>query len=147
MKIKPSDIFTVVPFKKLKSTKAWKLTSEYVRRKYHRDDWPKDWGTCYTCGTLTPISKLSAGHFREKIGGAATYFDLDNLRPQCYRCNKLRHGEKDTYALQLLAEIGKKRFNDLFLKGQQSKQWTKAELNDIAEERQKDLDNLKVKEE
>ena len=107
--------------------------------------WPEDWGQCFTCGELKVISQLSAGHFREKIGGASTYFELDNLRPQCFRCNKLRHGEKDIYAQKLLGEIGRKRFDKLFKKVQEAKQWTKAELTQIAEEREKEVSKLNNK--
>src|SRR3990167_8394647 len=90
---------TTIPFKKLKNTKAWKLTSEYVRR--------KSGGRCYTCGGVFPMEKLVAGHFIEKIGNAATYFVLENRRAQCKcNCNRMKHGSKDIYALKLIKELG-----------------------------------------
>ena len=118
-----------VPFKKLKNTKAWLLTSEYVRRKSK--------GICYTCGRRVEFKKLCAGHFREKIGNAGTYFDLDGLRAQCFYCNRRLHGAKDIYARKLLKEIGEKGLNNLFKKSVKGKQWTKEELEVIVEERQK----------
>lgn len=98
-------------------------------------------GICYTCEKKHPFEKLVAGHFREKIGGSATYFDLDNLRAQCqWYCNRQRHGAKEIYSLKLIDEIGRKRVNDLFVKGSKAKVWTKGELDKIAEERQQMID-------
>jgi hypothetical protein len=117
----------IVPFKKLKNTKAWKLTSELVRKSAR--------GKCFTCGRRVPFKKMVAGHFREKIGNSGVYFDLDNLRGQCgWFCNKNQHGAKDIYAKKLIEEIGKKRFDNLFKKSVKPKQWTRGELNKIAEE-------------
>jgi 5-methylcytosine-specific restriction endonuclease McrA len=125
-KKKPSK-FYLVPFTKLPATKAWKLTSEYVRRIAN--------GICYTCNRKVGYEKLVAGHFIEKRGGAATYFDLDNLRAQCgWYCNRMQHGAKTDYTLKLIAEIGMDRVVALKKKAQKSKQWNKAELGDIEEE-------------
>ena len=128
-------ISQIVPFKKLKNTRAWKLTSLYVRRKSKN--------VCYTCGNKYPISKLVAGHFIEKIGNAGTYFDMDNLRPQCqWYCNRMRHGAKDIYALKLIEELGDGIIKELHKRASKSKQWTQLELNVIVLEREKQLKEL-----
>lgn len=126
-----------VPFKKLKNTKAWKFTSLLVRQKSK--------GICYTCEKKYPIKKLNAGHFIDKIGHAGTYFDLDNLRAQCFYCNRRRHGELGKYGLKLRKEIGDKRVDDLFKKANKPKLWSKEELKKIAEEREI-IKNKKVEE-
>lgn len=117
------DDFAVVPFEKLKNTKAWKLTSRYARLISR--------GMCYTCENKYPLDKLNAGHFREKRGGSATYFNLKNLRAQCFRCNKQLHGAKDIYAKKLVEEYGVGILDELFREGQKSKVWTKKELREI----------------
>jgi hypothetical protein len=100
------DFSPTVPFKKLKNTKAWKLTSEYVRKRAN--------GICYTCGQRYPFEKLVAGHFIEKLGAAAIYFDLRGLRAQCgWNCNRQRHGAKEVYTLKLIDEIGRDEIEDL----------------------------------
>jgi len=77
----------IVPFAKLPSSRAWKLTSEYVRK--------SSGGIGYTCNGRFPLEKLSAGHFIEKRGNANTYFDLQNLRAQCtWNCNRKAGGRK-----------------------------------------------------
>jgi len=118
-----------VSFNKLKNTKAWKLTSLLVRIMSH--------GKCYTCGKVFPINKLFAGHFIEKRGNANTYFDLDNLKAQCYACNFKEHGRKDVYAMKLIEEYGQDHIKKLFRRAGKSKVWTKIELKKLAEKRQK----------
>ena len=125
-KSKSDGRFTLVPFKKLPNTKAWKMTSDHVRKLSK--------GYCYTCRNRYPQAKLSAGHFIEKIGGAATYFNLDNLRAQCYYCNRKRHGNKEIYALNLIKEIGLEKVKELRKIAQKPKVWTKLELDEIATE-------------
>lgn len=126
--------FETVPFKKLATSKAWKLTSEYVRRKAN--------GRCYTCERVFEFSELNGGHFREKIGNAGGYFDLRNIKPQCYRCNRVRHGEKEIYATKLVKEYGATVLEDLRRICLFPKQWTRYELDEIAELRKKDIANL-----
>ena len=125
---------TLIPFKKLASSKAWKLTSELVRKQSK--------GICYTCGKFFPFEKLSAGHFIEKIGNAAIYFDLNGLRAQCYRCNRKLHGAKDIYVLKLLKEIVQEGIEMLRRKAGRTHIWTVAELSQIESDRKKDLADL-----
>lgn len=131
---KVTDFSPLVPPKKLPSTKAWKLTSEYVRKKAK--------GKCYTCGRRVHYKKLNAGHFIEKQGNAGIYFDLRGLRAQCFYCNRRLHGNKAVYAIKLLQEIGEKEVNDLYKLSRKSKVWRKNELKEIEKERERDLVDL-----
>lgn len=119
-----TDLSPIVPFKKLPNTKAWKLTSEYVRK--------VSGGTCYTCGKRYPYSKLVAGHFIEKIGSGAIYFDLRGLRAQCnFNCNRMAHGNKAIYAAKLIEEYqdGGQTILDLRKLCYKPKLWRKNELH------------------
>ncbi len=119
----------IVPFEKLKSAKAWKVTSELVRL--------ASGGLCYTCEKSYPMEKLVAGHFREKRGNAGTYFDLDGLRAQCsWNCNRMQHGMKDVYAKKLIQERGPDILNILFKRAQKARVWTVADLEEIVAERE-----------
>lgn len=119
-KVTKMDISPIVYFKQLKNTKAWKVTSLYVRTESK--------GRCYTCNKVYPIEKLHAGHLIEKLGAAAIYFDLDGIRGQCYRCNRQLHGNKDIFGQKLRKEIGEERVNNLYKKSRKTKVWTKNEL-------------------
>ncbi len=149
--MKNKDLYQIVPFKKFPNTKAWKLTSEYVRRKSrtYRADWlkgvkpPEGTGICYTCYALMPLNKLVAGHFREKRGNASIYFDLRGIRAQCYRCNRILHGNYGVFMLRLLDEIGRKEIDDLIKKSQKPKQWTRAELLKIEKSLEQELKKIK----
>ena len=132
----------LVPFKKLKDSKAWKLTSEYVRKKGARITREGVWNQCYTCKNWFPFNKLVAGHSDEKIGHASTYFDLDGLRPQDYRCNRKLHGDYARFTMNLIEEIGIERVKQLRIRAGKSKVWTLLEIEKLAEERKKMLEEL-----
>lgn len=132
-KEKRSDQFTIIPFERLKTSSAWKLTSELVRRKALVNPQEKDkkkWiCKCYTCGRLIPYEKACAGHAREKRGGSAIYFDYkDGIRCQCNYCNRRLHGNYGVFTIKLLDEIGRERIDAYNRKAQKSKVWTKADL-------------------
>jgi hypothetical protein len=61
---------------------------------------------CYTCGSPYYWQAMDCGHFepRAEIG---TRWDLNNLRPQCKRCNWTLEGNKVEYKRLLEAELGK----------------------------------------
>jgi hypothetical protein len=82
---------------------AWKLVSEYVRRKYADEGGTTE---CYTCGKLLHWKyDAQAGH---AIPGRhnAVLFDLEILRPQCYACNCMSGGKYHIFATKLIRENG-----------------------------------------
>jgi len=124
----------IVNFEKLKTSKAWLLTSELVRRLGK--------GRCYTCGAFVPFEKSVAGHAIEKRGHAAIYFDLDCLRNQCSRCNRRLHGNHSVFAAKLIEEIGPERFKKMHQRAIKSMVYTKLDLDKIAEERSEMISKL-----
>lgn len=119
-----SDLSPAVPFKTLPNTKAWKLLSEYVRK--------ASGSICYTCGKKYPHNRLNAGHFIEKIGNVAIYFDLRGIGAQCFYCNRRRHGNKEVFAEKLTIEYVPEIISGLLKIARKSKVWTKHELEIIA---------------
>ena len=76
--------------KTLKSlkAKAWKLFSEWVRRKDIIGNRPyEECALCVSCGKLDEWKKLQAGHFIPKSHGLVYYFHEKNVHPQCDYCN------------------------------------------------------------
>lgn len=80
MKRTPLRKVSKTPVSKLKK-QLWQLCREIIFTKYGSD--------CYTCPALGLIgSNRHLGHFISKsVCSAALAYSLDNLRPQCYRCN------------------------------------------------------------
>lgn len=83
--------------------KAWKVVSEYVRR---READEGGFVHCYTCGA--PIHwkyEAQAGH---SIPGRHNAVLLDDsiCRPQCYGCNCGKSGQHHIFATKLIKENG-----------------------------------------
>lgn len=86
----------------------WKVTSAIVRAAS---------SNCYTCDKYIPdISKRHAGHFWTKGGHPRTYYDMDNIRVQCYSCNVCKSGNLAEYGSRLRREIGSGSFDALELR-------------------------------
>lgn len=86
----------------------WDEMSRYVRQKHA--DW-RGYVRCYTCGKIMKWGESDCGHLRHIN---ALDFNLDNLRVQCFSCNRMRSGRGDIFALKLVKEIGLKRVNALY---------------------------------
>lgn len=80
--------------------KADKLCSEWVRRSYA--NW-KDEVKCFTCDKMFTVKTIQCGHFISRTY-TNTRWHLPNLRPQCYSCNIMRHGNMDEFAVRLERE-------------------------------------------
>lgn len=94
---------------------------------------------CFTCGKQTQVV---AGHFWTDGGHSATRYDFDNLRGQCLSCNSFKSGNLAEYAVRLKDEIGEERFEELRRKAHTIKRWSRAELEQLIEERTQQYNNL-----
>lgn len=85
---------------------AWKLMSEYIRRKNANLD---GYVYCYTCGNVMHWTQANAGHFKHD----RLDFDERNLKEQCVACNLHNSGRLDVYAERLIEENGLEWFKQL----------------------------------
>ena len=119
------------PTLKALKAKAWKLCSEYVRRRYADEG---GFCGCYTCGA--PIHwklEAQAGH---AIGGRnnAVLLDVSILRPQCVACNVFRRGNYPVFTARLIRENGLEWFEQKLVEARKAVKVTRAEYeNKIAE--------------
>ena len=93
------------------------------------------WGLqCYTCGN--PTDHPHTGHFiPSSVCSVALRYDLDNLRPQCYRCNihlsgnwiefEKRLGKKEAERLKRLNEQTKGKQYDILWYTQKLEEYRK----------------------
>ena len=113
-------------FKSLKN-KAWKVFSEWVRRKDADEG-----GTerCYTCGALFHWKQLQCGH---AIPGRhhAVLLDEEICRPQCPVCNVWRGGNYHIFATKLIKENGMEWWERKLEGARRIVKLTRSDLEDI----------------
>ena len=110
--------------------KAWKLMSEYIRRK-DADQWGTNY--CFTCGQPKFWKELQAGHF---IGGRtnAVLLNEEVIRPQCLMCNVFLHGNYGRYTLKMVDEVGREKVEELMSLKHKVVKYTRTDLEEkIAE--------------
>lgn len=85
--------------------KAWKLFSLYIKRKYANQD---GYVECYTCDKVLRVGDRDChvGHCFNKEAYPYLFWIEDNVRPQCYRCNKHAQGDAIVFWERLKEEIG-----------------------------------------
>lgn len=121
----PKKIKSVKSVKKL----AWKVFSEYVRRK--QADW-QGYGRCITCGKVDNWKSLQAGHFISR-SKSNTLFNLINVNPQCYRCNVLLKGNIISYYRFMQEVYGDEAITNLMEESEKERRWTVPELEQMIE--------------
>lgn len=130
MKSKPT-------LKSLKN-KAWKVFSEYIRR---RD--ADEGGTvrCYTCGALYFWKQIHAGH---AIPGRrnAVLFDAEIVRPQCPRCNIFLGGRYEIFAAKLIRESGLEWFEKKLSGAREVVKLTRSDLEELILEYKQKLEAI-----
>ena len=111
--------------------KAWKLHSEYKRRKAN--------GVCFTCGDKRDYKEQNAGHYIHK--DCLDYDDI-NINCQCVRCNQWLSGNLGIYAEKLIALYGEEEISLLRQRANQVKKWTVGELEELIETYKQALEDL-----
>ena len=117
--------------------KAWKLLSEYIRRKDADEGGTTN---CYTCDL--PIHwkyEAQAGH---AIGGRhnAVLFDVEILRPQCVACNVFRRGNYPIFTTKLIKENGMEWWEKKLEDSRQLVKLTRDDYEEIIESYKTKLD-------
>lgn len=127
--------------KSLKSLKAraWKLFSEWVRRK------DADQGgteRCYTCEAPFFWKELHCGH---AIGGRhnAVLLDPEICRPQCVRCNIFKRGEYPIFTTKLIKENGMAWWEKKLKASRLTVKYTRGDFETIIEDYKQKLSELK----
>jgi len=113
---------------------SWKLCSEYVRR--------RDNGRCITCGIRKDWKEMQAGHFVHQKQ-TPVYFDEKNVHCQCVRCNHHEGGRRDDYLREIQRRYGMEEADRLLQAKYKIKKYSISELENIRDDYQRKLSNLK----
>ena len=116
--------------------KAWKLQSEWIRRKDANLDGMVQ---CYTSGRFYHWKELDCGHFKH----GKLDFDDRNLKPQSRADNSYKSGCLDVYAEHLIRDYGLEWFNKLVLDANTHRGYGVEDLTIIIKDLQEKLSNLK----
>lgn len=113
------------PSRKTIVTKLDKVFSEYIRRRYAKNNISE----CVTCGKKDHWKNLQAGHFMSRKH-YATRWDEENVEVQCMACNVYRYGEQYLFAKHL----GQEKADELLAKSRtmvKLKDWELEEMIEI----------------
>jgi hypothetical protein len=107
--------------------KAWKLFSEWIRR---RDADEGGTVNCYTCGALFFWKELHAGH---AIPGRhnAVLFDEEIVKPQCPTDNIWKGGQYHIFATKLIKEHGMEWWDQKLIDSRKVVKYTASDLEDL----------------
>ena len=82
---------------------AWSSLSKAIRYSHAYDGWNC---SCVTCGIVKPWKEQQAGHWIPRAQGLAVYFDVNNIHPQCFRCNINLGSNGPEYAVYMRETYG-----------------------------------------
>lgn len=86
---------------------------------------------CISCGTTNPNVQYCAGHYRTRKAASQLRFNEDNVHKQCNNfCNLKNSGNIVNYRPALIAKIGQER-HDALINNNETKRWTKEELQEV----------------
>ncbi len=125
------------PIAKLKKD-AWKLCSEYNRRK--DANWDGN-TSCVTCNKVTHWKQLQAGHFVPSRCNAIL-FDDRGIHAQCWQCNCGKNGQWVEYEAFMLSKYGQKVIDEIKRNKTLTKKFTAEELLQIIENYKEKLAKL-----
>jgi len=129
--------------KKILKDKTWAMLSKYIRLKARDKD---GFVECYTCGKKIFWKDAQAGH---ALGGRTNnrLFDEEIIRPQCYACNVMKHGNYEEFITKLIRENGLDWWERKLANSKIAKKFTKEELENLYEDYKIKVEKLLKKEE
>ena len=141
-------------YKKLNNTIALKLAHKKCERLCHlwirlkNIRWTEGLGysvVCLACNKRIEINLFSdksimngrqihASHYFDSEQYESVRYEEDNIHTCCYRCNRMKHGNKENYGINLKQKIGEDRFEKLKIKAHKTYKFNIVELEQLADE-------------
>lgn len=121
-------------------SKAWKIFSEFTRRKWANND---GFVACITCKKMFHWKALQAGHFIAGRGNSIL-FDERGTNPQCYGCNCHKHGDWPNYYDFMKDKYGESVIEDLKRVSVIPRKFSEEELQNLILNYKQKLDALEA---
>jgi len=118
--------------------KAWKLFSEWIRRR-DADDQGRVY--CYTCDELMHWSAMQAGHLLDGRNNSIL-FNVDCVRVQCPACNIWKSGNKESFIPRYIDEMGRDKFEEMKQIKNQTVKYSISDYEEMIAEFKKELEAL-----
>ena len=119
---------------------AWDSVSRVVRYAFAEDG---IYCSCVTCGNpLKWDGGAQCGHWIPRAQGLGIYFELDNLAPQCYRCNINLGSNGPEYARWMEENRGRGVMELLREKQQKGNKFTKQDYIDMKKHYDSEFDRI-----
>lgn len=132
-KDKPLPLFEKagIKVKKKPDLKA-KLDKEFSLYIRLRDSKPYGYKffKCISCGEIKPFGKGDCGHFWSRRNMGVRYSEL-NCSCECSYCNRFKADHLIGYEKNLIAKIGRQKFDMLAVEARQTKKWSNFELEEL----------------
>jgi tRNA U54 and U55 pseudouridine synthase Pus10 len=121
----------------IKRTKTDAVWSDLVRE---RADW-----SCEVCGKEFPDRKGAGLHCSHFFGrrGASTRHHGDNCYAQCFACHQRLGSNPHDFRSWVFKQLGETRYDDLVLRANKPRKYSKAEKKERLEHFEAQLRNLK----
>jgi len=113
---------------------AWKLFSEWIRRRYATEE---GYAACVTCGKTKLWQNMQSGHF---ISGRnlSILFEEEATHVQCVGCNCFGGGKQKEYYLFMRRRYGLKRIDELYIQANTIRKYSIGDYEEL-------IESLKVK--
>ena len=102
------------------------------------------YANCVTCGVNKPWQELQGGHFISRVKTAHKLLE-ENIHPQCGKCNGYLRGNMVAYTLYMEDMYGRDFVEELLETQNQTKKYSRPEIEDIKENLKKELKELENK--
>jgi len=103
-----------------------RVFSLYIRKR----DSVNGKNTCFTCGKISTIAEMDAGHFMLRDRAATRYSEI-NVQPQCRSCNRFKNGKQFEFGIALDEKYGEGTAKELIEKSHTIRKYTIQELDEL----------------
>lgn len=119
-----------------------RVFAEYIKLR-DSEEYGFEYFKCISCGKILPIRKADAGHYFSRRHNSVR-FDEDNVNAECSYDNRFNAEHLEYYRRNLIAKIGKNRFDSLCSRVLKHRKFTEPELKELISHYRELINNFKT---